>query len=115
MVGILVIGVALGLQKGGKKIKEKREERKARKASLVKSAAVHYSQRHRLQRQAAAAREPAELITSGMVHGHSICRDSRLERKSGEAQGEQQRRSFSSERACKENMSPTYEEAMRDD
>lgn len=38
MASILVIGVALGLQEGGKKVKMKREERKARKAALVKSA-----------------------------------------------------------------------------
>lgn len=35
MAGILVMGVALGLQEGGKKIKEKRDERKAKKAALV--------------------------------------------------------------------------------
>lgn len=29
------MGIALGLQEGGKKIKEKREERKAKKAALV--------------------------------------------------------------------------------
>ncbi|KAJ4411882.1 hypothetical protein N0V91_001019 [Didymella pomorum] len=34
MAGILVMGVALGLQEGGKKIKEKRDERKAKKAAL---------------------------------------------------------------------------------
>lgn len=35
MAGILVLGVALGLQEGGKKFKEKRDERKAKKAALV--------------------------------------------------------------------------------
>lgn len=35
MAGILVMGIALGLQEGGKKIKEKRDERKAKKAALV--------------------------------------------------------------------------------
>lgn len=29
------MGIALGLQEGGKKIKEKRDERKAKKAALV--------------------------------------------------------------------------------
>ena len=35
MAGMLVMGIALGLQEGGKKIKEKRDERKAKKAALV--------------------------------------------------------------------------------
>jgi len=35
MAGILVMGVALGLQEGGKRIKEKRDERKAKKLALV--------------------------------------------------------------------------------
>ncbi len=35
MAGIFVMGVALGLQEGGRKIKEKRDERKAKKAALV--------------------------------------------------------------------------------
>lgn len=35
MAGILFIGVALGLQEGGRKIKDKVDERKAKKAALV--------------------------------------------------------------------------------
>jgi hypothetical protein len=35
MAGILVMGIALGLQESGKKIKEKRNERRAKKAALV--------------------------------------------------------------------------------
>lgn len=35
MAGILVMGLALGLQEGGKKIKEKRDEKKAKKVALV--------------------------------------------------------------------------------
>lgn len=37
MAGILVMGVALGLQESAKKIKEKRDERKAKRAALVSS------------------------------------------------------------------------------
>jgi hypothetical protein len=35
MAGMLFVGVALGLQEGGKKIREKRDERKAKKAALA--------------------------------------------------------------------------------
>lgn len=42
MAGILVMGVALGLQEGGKKIKEKRDERKAKKAALVGCEFIEY-------------------------------------------------------------------------
>ncbi|KZM18331.1 uncharacterized protein EKO05_0000271 [Ascochyta rabiei] len=106
MAGILVMGVALGLQEGGKKIKEKRDERKAKKAAL-----------------AAEAYGPAESSSSGAVRGHATHRDSRPGRKSEEARREQQHHSFSSEEAHGEDappgyeevVRPTYEEAMRED
>ncbi|KAF2631673.1 hypothetical protein BU25DRAFT_488242 [Macroventuria anomochaeta] len=105
MAGILVMGVALGLQEGGRKLKEKRDERKAKKATL-----------------AAEAHAPAESSLSGAVRSHFTRREFRPERKSEEAQRAQQRRSFSSERAQEEDAPPsydevarpTYEEAMRD-
>lgn len=46
MAGILVMGVALGLQEGGKKIKEKRDERKAKKAALVITHPIPQSQQY---------------------------------------------------------------------
>ncbi|KAJ8115757.1 hypothetical protein OPT61_g2656 [Boeremia exigua] len=101
MAGILVMGVALGLQEGGRKIKEKRDERKAKKAALA-------TENHTL----------AESSSSGAVRR----RDTRPERKSEEARREQKRHSFSSERAPGEDAPPsyddvprpTYEEAMQD-
>ncbi|KAF3032694.1 hypothetical protein E8E11_002854 [Didymella keratinophila] len=96
MAGILVMGVALGLQEGGKKIKEKRDERKAKKAAL-----------------AAQMHEPAESSSSGAVRGSYTHRESRPERKSEGARREQQRRSFSSERLHEEDAPPSYDEVAR--
>ncbi|KAF9696490.1 hypothetical protein EKO04_005508 [Ascochyta lentis] len=96
MAGIFVMGVALGLQEGGKKIKEKRDERKAKKAALAPE--VH---------------GPAESSSSGAARGPATRRDSKLERKSEEARREQQRRSFSSERAHEEDAPPSYDEVAR--
>ncbi|KAJ4317253.1 hypothetical protein N0V94_005018 [Neodidymelliopsis sp. IMI 364377] len=96
MAGILVMGVALGLQEGGKKIKEKRDERKAKKAVLT-----------------AEAYAPAGSSSSSAVRGHSTRRESRNERKSEEARREQQRRNSSSERRVHEDAPPSYEEVVR--
>ncbi|KAG9206413.1 hypothetical protein G6514_003244 [Epicoccum nigrum] len=109
MAGILVMGIALGLQEGGKKIKEKRDERKAKKAALVTEAYA-----------------PAESSTSRAAQeARSAHRISQRENKSEEAHREQQRRSLSSERGMElerdappsydEIPRPMYEEAMRTD
>lgn len=44
MAGMLVMGAALGLQEGGKKIKEKRDDRKAKKAALVSQVMTQHRQ-----------------------------------------------------------------------
>jgi len=103
------MGIALGLQEGGKKIKEKRDERKAKKAALVTE-----------------LYEPAGSSSSGVAReARTTHRISQREDKIEEARREQPRRSLSSERGLElerdappsydEIPRPTYEEAMQTD
>ncbi|KAF3010766.1 hypothetical protein E8E13_007558 [Curvularia kusanoi] len=96
MAGILVMGIALGLQEGGKKIKEKRNERKAKKAAL---AAVAYT--------------PTESSSSGAVREAQTPHRRSGRDKSQEARRDQERRNLSSERIFQEDAPPSYEEVPR--
>ncbi|KAH7066565.1 hypothetical protein FB567DRAFT_599715 [Paraphoma chrysanthemicola] len=104
MAGLLVIGMGMGAEKLGRKISEKRLERKEKKALEQREAVYGH----------------AESSSAGAVQNPRDVRPDRQSRKSEEARREQdggkRRRSMSSERTLlPDDPPPRYEEATRQD
>jgi len=101
MAGMIVMGLAMGVHEGVKKIQEKKGGRKAKKAAL------------QMEANCAANGESSAV---GSARGHSSHNDHRKMRESEEARLEQEshwRRSSNSECIDGEDAPPTYEEALQ--
>ncbi|KAF1840197.1 uncharacterized protein K460DRAFT_410797 [Cucurbitaria berberidis CBS 394.84] len=103
MAALIAVGIGLGAEKLGRKISEKRLEKKEKKSAAEREAIYG----------------TAESSTAGAVQNRRESRSERKSRKSEEARHEQEqvsrRRSVSEERVSDEEPPPRYEDVVRQD